>query len=54
MLKDLKTKPILDEVLKCKNNLIQHSGGIKSNRLSRVLKRYKPRGLKTRRRHLKR
>jgi len=52
--KELKTTPILDNLLEYKRNWIQHVNRMPRNRLSRVMKHYSPTGRKNHGRPLKR
>jgi hypothetical protein len=52
--KELQITTILDKLLECKKNLIQHVNRIPRNRLPRVMKHYSPTGRKSYGRPLKR
>ena len=52
--KELKIIPILDKLLECKRNWIQHVNRIPRNRLPRVMKHYSPTGRRNHGRPLKR
>ena len=52
--KKLKITPILDKLLECKSNWIQHVNRMPRNRLPRVMKHYSPTGRRNHGRPLKR
>ena len=52
--KELKISPILDKLLECKRNWIQHVNRMPRNRLPRVMKHYSPTGRRNHGRHLNR
>ena len=52
--KELKITPILDKLLGCKRNWIQHVNRMPRNRLPRVMKHYSPTGRRNHGRPLKR
>jgi hypothetical protein len=52
--KELKTTTILDKLLECKRNWIQHVNRMPHNRLPRVMKHYSPTGRRNNGRPLKR
>jgi hypothetical protein len=52
--KELKITPILDKLLECKRNWLQHVNRMPRNRLPRVMKHYYPTGKRNQGRHLKR
>jgi hypothetical protein len=52
--KELKITPILDKLLECKRNWIQHVNRMPRNRVPRVMKHYSPAGRRNHGRPLKR
>jgi len=52
--KELKITPVLDKLLGCKRNWIQHVNRMPRNRLPRVMKHYSPTGIMNHARPLKR
>jgi hypothetical protein len=52
--KELKITPILDKLLECKRNWIQHVNRMPRNRLPRIMKHYPPTGRRNYGRLLKR
>jgi hypothetical protein len=52
--KELKITPILDKLLECKRNWIQHLNRMPRNRLPRVMKHYSPTGRRNHTRLFKR
>jgi hypothetical protein len=52
--KELKITPLLDKLLECKRNWIQHLNRMPPNRLTRVMKHYSPTGRRNQGRPLKR
>jgi hypothetical protein len=54
ILKELKTEPLMEKVLKYKNNWIRYVNRKQRDRISKLLQNYKPRGRRNRGRPMKR